>query len=307
MTPAAAIRILSVVSAARLTRPLTRTPPAKAAARRWLWTSVLSNQSPLNDITILIGVRNRSDHRLTNSLGSIRNQTYPTELVRPMVVDYGSDPDHAGRTRQICDQFEADYVRVDDDGPWSRARCLNIGIRRAETKFLMTSDVDMVFSPSYASDAMRVLEAEPLSIVCAPMLDLPQEALPALQQAARQGESLDLEHWKDRAIDRFEGEIHPSLGVSRTVFYKLIRGYDEFFEVWGGEDRDLMRRLMALGLETRRIPAASYYLHQWHPKFEGVAAAEDSDIVRTNRNHFRRNYSILRNGPDWGTNARRGS
>lgn len=306
MTPTSTVRLLSLVSAARPTRPLSRTGPVRAVARRSL-QSVLSGQSDINDITILIGVRNRSDHRLANSLRSIRNQTHSAELVRPMVVDYGSDPDHAERTRQISEQFGATYVRVDVDGPWSRGRCLNIGIRRADTKFLMTSDVDMLFSPNYVRDAIDLLENEPFSVVCAPMLDLPEEALPDLQMAARDGKNLDLHLWKDRAIDRFDGEIHPSLGVSHTAFYQLIRGYDEFFEVWGGEDRDLMRRLLSLGLEPRAISDASYYLHQWHPKFEGVAAGEDSEIVRTNRSHFRRSYSILRNGPAWGTNARRGT
>src|SRR5262245_7440332 len=44
-------------------------------------------------VTVVIGVRNRADTRLASALASLRRQRYPQELLRIVVVDYGSTPD----------------------------------------------------------------------------------------------------------------------------------------------------------------------------------------------------------------------
>ena len=81
----------------------------------------------------------------------------------------------------------------------------------------------------------------------------------------------------------------------------MIRGYDEHYEVWGSEDNDLMRRFRYLGLRPQTLDSGSFYLHQWHPKFEGVAGGEHAPAIRRNLAYFWRNRSILRNDRDWGT------
>lgn len=58
-----------------------------------------------------------------------------------------------------------------------------------------------------------------------------------------------------------------------TALLHLIRGYDESYELWGGEDDDLFRRLVTLGLERRDLTSdEAFYLHQWHPEYEGIPA-----------------------------------
>jgi hypothetical protein len=81
---------------------------------------------------------------------------------------------------------------------------------------------------------------------------------------------------------------------------KIIRGYDEYYEVWGGEDVDLLRRLRYLGLEAQSLGSDSFYMHQWHPKFEDVPQGAASQRIRDNHAHLKRSHGILRNGPDWG-------
>jgi hypothetical protein len=88
--------------------------------------------------------------------------------------------------------------------------------------------------------------------------------------------------------------------MTYTVFYKVVRGYDEYYQEWGSEDDDLMRRFMYLGLEPKVLDSGSCYLHQWHPKYEGVPDGGDSACIQRNLAHLRRTHSIVRNGRDWG-------
>lgn len=295
------LTIMSNLGVVPQLRRLRRTKWTRQVARAWLRNAVLADEpARRDDVTVLIGVRNRADHRLINALRSIRAQSHPPDLVRPLVIDYGSEPKSADRTAEMCAQHGAGYLRVAEPGPWSRARCLNIGLRRADTKFLMTADVDIVLSPGYLADAIDALARSPLSVICSPMLDLPEESTESFVSAAQTGVELPLDHWKQRSARRMDMEFHPSVGVSFTVFLQLIRGYDEFFEVWGGEDRDLMKRLTQLGLEYQPLESGSFYLHQWHPKFQGVSEDATSQRIIANREHAKTTHTIVRNDDRWG-------
>lgn len=301
MTSTILPRLLSQMGRSRVTRRLRRTGWVRHTAQAGLRRALLTeHESRPNDVTVLIGVRDRSDHRLVNALRTIRDQTHPADLVHPMVVDYGSAAPNAHRTADVCQQYEAEYVRVEAEGAWSRARCLNVGIRLTTTKFLLTSDVDVVFSPRYLADAVEALEDAPFSVICAPMRDLPEESTEAFRRSAETGDALEMQYWKERSSRRFDIDFHPSLAMTYTAFYQVIRGYDEYFEVWGVEDRDLMERLTGLGLSPQLLPSESFYLHQWHPKFEGVGAGEDAPAIRQNRTYVNRHHTILRNDDNWG-------
>ena len=63
-----------------------------------------------DSVTVIIGIRNRSDYRLRNALWSLRNQNYPSDLVQIIVVDYGSAAEHRIRTLDLCNRFNAKCV-----------------------------------------------------------------------------------------------------------------------------------------------------------------------------------------------------
>jgi hypothetical protein len=281
--------------------PMLRALGLGGLGRTWLRRAVLAHLlSRPRDITVVIGVRNRADYRIANALRSIREQTYPAELVRALVVDYGSEPASQAVILNLCRQHDVEYFRVDEAPVWSRARCLNIGIRRVSTTFLMTSDADIMLSPRYIADAIRALDVSPLSVLCSSMLDLPETSVEVMKEAAGPAGQLALEKWKDWCSPRFGSAFHRSVALTYTAFFHLIRGYDEHYEVWGSEDDDLMRRFRYLGLTPRGLDSESFYLHQWHPKFEGVPDGQHAAAIRRNHRHFWWNHSIVRNDHDWG-------
>ena len=171
-------------------------------------------------------------------------------LVTIALVDYGSGQESARQTQALCKEHQADYVRVDDLSVWSRSRCLNVGIRRAETKFVMTSDVDVVLSPHYLWDAIRLLTAAPLSVACSAMLDLPEESVEIFERSGRESNDPPLDAWKASCLARKGWAIHPSICVARTAVYRAVRGFDEYFEVWGGEDDESNAAVLVPGAET---------------------------------------------------------
>jgi glycosyltransferase involved in cell wall biosynthesis len=251
----------------------------------------------------VIGVRDRADHHLANALRCLRDQAYPAELIRIVLVDYGSAAAGASSARRMCAEHGAEYVRVDNVSVWSRARSLNVGIRLATTKFLLTCDVDILLSRDYLSDAVRLLTPSPLSIVGSAMLDLPEESADILESSARVGGRLELDAWRKWCRPRYGWESHPSISIAYTVVYQAIGGLDEFYEAWGYEDSDLIRRFVYLGLEPLRQDSSSFYLHQWHSDAERGRRGALAWRTERNKAHFSRTHSILRNRDTWGLGA----
>ena len=271
--------------------------------RVWLRQTILAREAAKpDDVTVLIGARNRADERLTNALRSLRAQRIDSQRLHIVVVDYGSSREQALLTQEICQRQGAVYVEVEAAPVWSRARCMNVGIRRTQTKYLLASDADIVFSPHYVADAMESLRAAPLSVMCSRMFDLPHDSVGTISRAAASAETPRVEEWKALSSPRYDW-IHPSICMTHTACFQLIRGYDEFYEVWGGEDDDLMHRFVNLGLLPRALDSPSFYLHQWHPKFSSLVSGRDSEPVRRNQAYFRSHHSIVRNGPNWGLAA----
>jgi hypothetical protein len=285
----------------RAARRALRSSGIRHVSRAWLRTSASkAERTHRDDVTVLIGVRDRVDYRIENALRSVAGQIYPGGEVKTLVVDYGSQAAGRRTLQHLCDRFEAVYVRVEASGIWSRARCLNVGLRLVDTEFAMVSDADILLSPRYVADAVKVLKQDPLSVVCSPMLDLPETLVESVREVALTGAPLPLEAWKEQSVPRLDREMHSSIALTYSRYYRLIRGYDEGYEGWGREDADLMKRFRALGLETRAPSPSSFYLHQWHRKYEGLTEAEHAESLARNSAHYRANHSILRNGPDWG-------
>jgi predicted glycosyltransferase involved in capsule biosynthesis len=248
--------------------------------------------SRTDDVTFLLGVRNRAGYRLVNALASMRAQLYPADLIRIVVVDYGSDAETAREIERICVGHRAEYVPVRQVSTWSRGRCLNVGLRRVETKFVLVSDMDIVFSPTYVSAAVRVLATSPAALACSAMWDLPEESAEVLERAARSGQ-LQFASLKRLCVARHDWEWHGSICMTYTALFRAVGGYDEFYEGWGLEDDDLVRRFAYLGLRPTCVDRDSFYMHQWHPP-------SDRGGRERNLAYFDNAHSIVRNGGNRG-------
>lgn len=253
-----------------------------------------------DDITVIIGVRNRADDLLCNALQSIRLQSYPSELVRVVVVDYSSQPPLDQRLKALADQFGAQLIRIEGKSVWNKSHCLNVAIRQATTRFILCSDSDVLLAPNFLEVTVATLRAQPLQVVYSQCLDLPESLASELGAAARTRKLPDLDELRKHATPRSSGACNPGIQATYTCFYHLIRGYDEFYEGWGSEDNDLARRMLYLGLSERTVKDQTFYLHQWHPKHQGLSTEEMLRLRARNAQYLATHFSIRRNGPDWG-------
>lgn len=204
-------------------------------------------------LTIILSYRDREVERVRRSLESLLVQTRNDFYVN--FVDYGSQTVNASTVRELTDSFEfCRYFYSDTRGhPWNRARALNIGIRHAQSEFVLTTDVDMIFAPNFVEAVLEAQDGHTL-IHCAP-------------------------HWMPEGFSKWSALIHyrdkfpvgdrSQRGGCQCAPYKAIveiGGFDESYEYWGTEDRDIFKRLLQSGLSELWVDDITSIYHQWHPR-----------------------------------------
>ncbi len=261
-----------------------------------------------DDITIMIGIKNRVNYRLENSLKSLRAQSYAQNLITILVVDYGNEIEDSLKLRKICERYNAQLLTVNNRTVWNKSHCFNVAIKNTTTKYLMSNDADMIMSANYLEEAINLLKDNPLSLVLGEMRDLPCEMESALKKYVDDNTVPDAEMLKHQTKVRKTHtqagkeleNAHISISVTYTLFYKMIRGYDEFYEYWGWEDNDMFRRFCYFGLKPKNIADRAFYLHQWHEQFEGLQKDKVNKTIQRNQKYYNNNHSIIRNKDNWG-------
>jgi len=210
----------------------------------------------MTTLTIIFGYRNREPERVARCLASLAAQTRRDFCV--LFVDYGSWPEQANAVRAVVEQHPfSRYIYTDTRGwVWNRSHALNIGVKLAETPYVMTSDVDMLFDPGFVDVLLQVQDDHKI-IHCAPRF-LPERF-----------------HDWDRAVD--VGRHLPSggrghRGVCQSFPRALAckcRGFDEQYRIWGAEDLDFAERMQSEGLKDTWIEDIAFLFHQWHPTCSG--------------------------------------
>lgn len=269
--------------------------------RKKLASTITDADKQKDEVTVIYGIRNRVDYKFWHSLNSIRQQNYAQDLIKILVVDYGSTESELSTIRQFCSEFNAELLETCMSGDWNRAHCLNIGIKRATTKFLLTTDTDIIFSQNYIEVLVETLKKQPLSVVFSKCLDLKESSSKFLINEFEKSQSVIPEKLRAEAQGRSSGETNAGINASYAQFYQDINGYDEYFKLWGSEDNDIKRRLEYFGLESLSISHQAYYLHQWHPKHDGVnASPELKKIIEKNQRYYQKDHRIFKNKENWG-------
>jgi len=254
-----------------------------------------SERAGRQDVTVVCGVKNRCDYRIVNSLKSLRLQDYDQSLINILVVDYDSGPSAASQLKAICDRFGANYVRVENRPEWNRAECLNTGIKQADSRYILLSDVDIIFERNYISTAVRHLASDRYQLIYGKMLDLPEAAvtdeIDIAQTYAQLKTMASYGLSRDTLWYNFYGL---SICMVEKEFLREVRGFDETFTLWGCEDDELARRLEWLGIAKCRISDETSFLHQWHPKYEGVSDRSDlKEKIKLNREYFKKSKKLV--------------
>jgi len=207
-------------------------------------------------------VYNRDGLRLGNLLSSllVHQDVKPAEVI---VVDTSDETTIVEMIQTTVGRFDAArlvHYRAPD---FNLSRSYNVGIKTTSegSRYVMTTDMDFVFSPNFVHEVLKRLEGDRSFVMtCAGMLeqnaDLSNfhERWSQLKQQARSGVHYDF-------------NTPGACQAATRAWWFRIRGYDErFVDVLGNEDNDVWMRAKQDGLEVKWIRfAEAQALHQWHP------------------------------------------
>lgn len=244
-------------------------------------------------ISIIFGFRNRELIRVERCLQSLQNQSLQNFIV--IFIDYGSALKLAIDVKKLVEKYPfTQYIYSDTRGMfWNRSHALNTGIKLAATEYIMTSDIDLIFNPHFLETVSNYLDKTSEIHISAYVL------------AEKFKNWNNLFNNKKAIISKTRGTS--ALGLSQTVhksFLEKIRGFDEFYRIWGVEDNDLNIRLKSLNIKTVWIPLnESPVYHQWHPT-TGTRSKTNlpKGWERFLSRYMENNKFITKRNPtDWGT------
>lgn len=248
-------------------------------------------------ITLIFGYKNREIIRVKRCLDSLDTQR--NKNFRVLFVDYGSNLQLSRSVKKLINSYRfCQYIYVDARGwVWNRAHALNIGIRLVETPFIMTTDVDLIFSLDFINDFIEELGGN---------IELHSSAF-SLPKNFKSWEKLNNTH-----SVKFKPKEMTALGLvqaTNTDVLHEIQGFDENYSIWGAEDFDLNSRLKIKGYKTKWLDLyITPVFHQWHPN-SGVRSRGNLpggwhkmmiDYCEKNKNR------LSRNNLEWGKSPKKG-
>lgn len=288
----------------------------RASLRRW--GRRVAAHLP-EDVTVLIPHRSRASHRTVNALRSIAAQRYPRGRIRVLLLDYGTPRGELSALEAVLREVGGGCLRIEAEGPWNRSHCLNIGLQRTATRYVMVTDADVLLAPDYLAECADELQRDILSAALCTCTWLPEDLDDALLRAAETGELPDLSRLRAAGERRTLPEQHrgatagwaspgqaptppfnTGMVFTCTEYLRRLQGFDELLAGWGSEDDDLVRRLEFLGVELRTLDERTWYLHQWHPRPTGASVAGIRENHRRNADYVSRQQTIVRNRAGWG-------
>ena len=215
-------------------------------------------------ITILFAYRNRDLDRIELAMETLNKQT--EENFKVIFVDYGSEDKYSIPLKKLIENYLfANYYYVAHPGLlWNKSKAFNFGIKKAETNYILTADIDLIFHPETIECLDRL--ADPSSFTLFKYGYLP--------------ENLKLDQIRNIPFSYLKpghyGEVN-GVGLYPKKALEDIRGFDEFYHFYGLEDEDLFLRLELAGYNRCR-EERTLFLHQWHARYP----FKNDDILTVN-------------------------
>ncbi|MFH1358797.1 MAG: glycosyltransferase family 2 protein [archaeon] len=256
--------------------------------------------SSKDDVSVIIGVRNRLDYRLENAFKTLRNQDYNQDLIKILLVDYGSKGEFIPSMKNLSRKYNVSHIRVDNVDVWNRSHALNIGIKMAETKYVLCSDIDIIFRKNFISECVKELKRFPNQVLFCSMRHLLSERVLREFDVIKDFDKLIKRSVFQNVVENCYSYIYGKsiIFILKKFFFK-INGYDEKYCAWGAEDDDIIKRFEMLGLFIKNMDDKTSHLHQWHPKYEGLTE-EDKEQIKNNRRYLKEINTLKRNKEGWG-------
>lgn len=204
-------------------------------------------------LSIVLTNRNRDLKSVKGCLRSLDEQTSPNFII--FFVDYGSCDSYKYELKKVLEKYSiVRYIDCPTEGQlWNKSRAINIALRAAETPYFLVGDVDIVFSPYFVQEAMKLAN--------------PNEVHYFQCGFISREETLTKNNFNEYEVAFIGNKAVTGISLFPTPSLKSINGYDEFYHGWGAEDTDVHNRISHLGLKVLFYNRRLLIKHQWHSKF----------------------------------------
>ena len=110
-------------------------------------------------IYVVISFRDRlENNNLENCFYSLANQSLSRKKYELLIVDFGSQIHISKECQNICSFYKFNYIKSHSQKePWNRAHALNIGIKKSNRKFTLTTDIDIIFKTNFLQTVLESL------------------------------------------------------------------------------------------------------------------------------------------------------
>ena len=174
-------------------------------------------------------------------------------------IDSGSDKPCAHKVQNITSQYTfCKYIYVNTQNLiWNKSYALNIGALNSKGQIYLIADIDLIFE-SHFIERIKLLNFNSnfYNYTC---YYLPK------------GYNFIFDNWSVISLKQYRNSGKaPGLLIVSKIHFLEINGYDEYYQQWGIEDDDMVKRLKALGVLQIYLDENKYIsLHQWHPENHG--------------------------------------
>jgi hypothetical protein len=209
------------------------------------------------ELAVIIPFRQAGPHTMSNlalAIASLRQQTLSSRRYRLLLVETDSIPHVSVAPLPGCDCVFAYYP----EKAFCRSWAFNVGFWQAAATCYVFHEADVLAPPDLLERVLVELEDAPFVKPGIRVRDLSQAATLELH---RQGIS-GLER-----VSPVDYRIRPALGACvgmRREPFERMRGFNENFAGWGGDDDEFMVRARDLIGAPKLIECEPYHL--WHPQ-----------------------------------------
>ena len=216
---------------------------------------------------------------LAHTLAALRRTLPQAELI---VAELGETA-HAAEAAAAAG---ARHLFAPHDGPFERARALNLGSADARADLVLWHDNDLIAAPGFHARAIAELEAGGLDFL------IPYHAIHYLGEAdtaALLAGGGDPAAARPLRILRSGSQVSGGMGLVRRDFLARHGGLDERFRGWGGEDNGWWHKACLLGRTGISASPEQIAFHLHHPESGGLNGAAPH---RANP-HYQANVALL--------------
>lgn len=229
-------------------------------------------------ISIIYSFRDRDEKRVELSLQSLERQT--NQNFEVVFVDYGSRDHFAAPVNNVIERFSfAKYYYIAHEGLlWNKSKALNFGVKKAQSEYIITTDVDVLFTERFVETALKLAHPNSFSLFKIGYL--------SQRVTEEQQKKFNLKAIKTTHISDTFG-----IGLFPKSTLEAIGGLDEFFHFYGSEDEDLNYRVLLSGTKSNNCNELLLY-HQWHERYpqkkdhQLTVMPRLRNVLRINQRHF---------------------